>query len=101
MQDAKKMIREKLQSFYPIEEIESFITMIFGHVLGLTRLEIHLRQTAKIPVAKLVQIAEIVNRLAEYEPIQYILGETEFFGLKFIVSPAVLIPRPETEELVD
>jgi release factor glutamine methyltransferase len=101
MQDAKKMIREKLQSLYPPEEIESFISMIFSYVLGFTRLEMHLRQTAKIPEAKLIQIAEIVNRLAEYEPIQYVLGETEFFGLKFKVSPAVLIPRPETEELVD
>ena len=44
---------------------------------------------------------EIVNRLLQHEPIQYILGETEFYGLKFHTSPEVLIPRSETEELVD
>ena len=44
---------------------------------------------------------EYLSRLLEYEPIQYILGYAEFYGLKFKVSPAVLIPRPETEELVE
>lgn len=48
-----------------------------------------------------MQITEIVNRLLNHEPIQYIIGETEFFGLKFKVSPGALIPRAETEELVD
>ena len=48
-----------------------------------------------------MQIGEIVNRLLTHEPIQYILGEAYFYGLKFSVSPDVLIPRAETEELVD
>lgn len=48
-----------------------------------------------------MQIGEIVNRLLAHEPIQYILGETDFYGLKFSVAPGVLIPRAETEELVD
>ena len=48
-----------------------------------------------------MQITEILNRMGSNEPIQYILGETQFFGLNFKVTPAVLIPRAETEELVD
>ena len=95
------MIREKLQSRYPSEEVDGLIRLIFEKVLGLTRLEMHMRQNETISEAKLTQIADIVNRLAKHEPIQYILGETEFYGLKYNVSPSVLIPRPETEELVD
>lgn len=101
MQAAKQLITEKLQPIYPPHEVESITLLILEHVLGLSRLEIRLRHCEKIPAAKLTQIEEIVNRLIRMEPIQYVLGETEFYGLKIKVNPAVLIPRPETEELVD
>ncbi len=101
MLKTKKIIREKLAPMYSPSEVESLIHLILEHVTGFNRLQIHLRQTDQLPDAKIIQIMEIVNRLIAHEPIQYIIGETEFFGLNFSVSPAVLIPRAETEELVD
>ena len=101
MQAAKKLIYDSLSTLYCKQEIESVIKLIFEKVLGLSRLQVHLNQHETISGANLTQITEIVNRLMRFEPIQYILGETEFYGSTIKVDPAVLIPRPETEELVD
>ncbi len=95
------MIREKLSPIYPPEEADSLTRLILEHVTGFSRLQLHLHQTDPLSESKIMQITDIVNRLLAHEPIQYIIGETEFFGLKFSVSPDVLIPRAETEELVD
>jgi release factor glutamine methyltransferase len=98
---AKKIIREKLTPLYPLREIESLTRFILEHVTGFTRMQMHLNQSHELSDAKIMQIGEILNRLANHEPIQYILGEADFYGLKLAVSPDVLIPRTETEELVD
>ena len=99
--DVIKMIDDNLSQLYSPEEIKSFTALLFEHLLGLSRLKVHLQKHEQIPDAKLTEFKEIVGRLKNFEPIQYILGETEFYGLRFKVSPDVLIPRPETEELVD
>lgn len=96
-----KMIEGNLSQLYNPEEIKSFTALLFEHLLGLSRLKVHLQKHEQIPDAKLIEFKEIVDRLKNFEPIQYILGETEFYELRFKVCPAVLIPRPETEELVD
>lgn len=101
MQVAKKLIFDQLSPIYPKQEIESMSRLIFEKILGLSRIQVHLNQDKTISAANLAQIKEIINRLIHFEPIQYILGETEFYGSLFKVSRAVLIPRPETEELVD
>ena len=101
MQVAKRIIRDQLSLLYSKQEIESISKLIFEKVLGLSRLQVHLNQLTTIPEANLAQIKEILRRLIQFEPIQYIFGETEFYGLPFKVNSSVLIPRPETEELVD
>lgn len=101
MLKTKKIIQEQLAPFYSPSETESLISLILEHVTGYNRLQLHLNQTEQLPEPKIMQIMQIVNRLMSHEPIQYIIGETEFYGLKFTVSPGALIPRAETEELVD
>ena len=101
MINSKNTIREKLSPIYAPEEAESLSRLILEHVTGFSRLQLHLHQSDRLPEPKIMQIGEILNRLATHEPIQYILGEADFYGLKFSVTPAVLIPRAETEELVD
>jgi release factor glutamine methyltransferase len=101
MQVAKKLILDKLSPIYRKEEIESISRLIFEKVTGLSPLQVHLNQHQTISAANLAQITEIINRLIQFEPIQYILGEGDFYGLKLKVNPDVLIPRQETEELVD
>jgi len=101
MQVAKKLILDHLSPYYSKHEIESLSMRIFEKIPGLSRLQVHLNQHETISAANLVQIKEILDRLTCFEPIQYILGETEFYGLTLKVNKAVLIPRPETEELVD
>lgn len=101
MQNALAYISRELKTQYPVEEIQSFSYLIFEHLMGYSRMQLHLNRDKKLPEAKVAELCQIVNRLKDHEPIQYILGQTEFYDLTFRVTPAVLIPRPETEELVD
>jgi release factor glutamine methyltransferase len=82
----------------PTEEVQSIAFLVFEKLYGLSRSQI----MADKPVDdhKLEKLKEIIKRLNKQEPVQYILGEGHFFGRKFKVTSDVLIPRPETEELV-
>ena len=93
-------IRKELAGIYSREETESLIFLIFEKVKGYSRTQFLLAKNDQLSPEDCLKIDEIVARLKKHEPIQYILGETEFYGLPFFTVPEVLIPRPETEELV-
>ena len=101
MQAAIIHIRSELQGLYPDTEIKSFSNLIIEKVSGFSRTEIIVNKNTLFSVEQRHVIENFIEKLKEYVPIQYILGETEFFGLPFHVNESVLIPRPETEELVD
>lgn len=94
-------INESLKDLYLSTEISSFTRLIMEHVCGLSLHKLLLGIDTELSETEKCRIREIVGRLQQHEPIQYILGETNFYGLTFKVNPSVLIPRPETEELVE
>ena len=101
MQAAKKIISDQLSAIYPKEEIAGITKLIFEKILKLSGIQLHLQKDEVISAANLAEIKDIVNQLVQFKPIQYILGESHFYGLTFTVDNSVLIPRSETEELVD
>ena len=75
--------------------------LLLGRALGLSRVQLYVQFDRPLTDAELAAFKELVQRRAAREPLAYILREREFYSLRFEVSPAVLIPRPETEELVE
>ncbi len=101
IKEANIYIRNELKSLYPQNEISAFAKIIFSDVFGLSSTDLIVKENFTFSEKDFENLKNIVNRLKKYEPLQYIIGFTEFYGLKFTVNPNVLIPRPETEELVD
>ncbi len=98
MQSSKKLFDNLLQQItaYEAQEAKEIVFGLMDFYLGLRKIDI----LSDKSFDKAIDWAKIIDRLNTHEPIQYILGETEFYGRRFLVNDSVLIPRPETEELV-
>lgn len=97
-------IIKKTTDFFAGKAVESprlNAELLVGHALGLKRMQLYLQFERPLTEAELEKIRPLVRRRAQREPLQYILGETEFCGLKLKVDRRALIPRPETELLVE
>lgn len=101
MQNTIQYIKKELSGQYNEFETDTFTRLIIEAVCGWDFTAQQIRKTEIIGDCDFGKIKAIVARLKQFEPIQYVLGETFFLGLKLKVTPAVLIPRPETEELAD
>src|SRR5699024_10727370 len=91
---------KRLQSHYPDTEIAGMYGLILEKYMGISRVEATLQAQNEINPSVLEKLEVALCRLEKQEPIQYIIGEAYFRGLRFYVNSSTLIPRPETEELV-
>jgi len=92
---------QALDGLYGPQEAESITLMVLSEISVLSRARIKAFHEDDVPPEALEKLPAILDELKTGKPVQYILGNTEFYGLPFLVNPAVLIPRPETEELVE
>jgi len=89
-----------LKKIYPTSEIDTFLFLLLEEYLNFKRIDVVLKSNFKISPEDLILLKSSTKLLEQEIPIQYILGKTEFYGFPFILNEHVLIPRPETEELI-
>ncbi len=97
----KTTFLQELSSLYDAQEIESFFYIILEQFHNIKRIDLALNPEMEMDALQLLRWESVLFDLKKEKPIQYILGETEFYGLRFLVNENTLIPRPETEELVE
>jgi release factor glutamine methyltransferase len=101
VKDYRSIFIETLLPVYDAVEAESFFYLILEHKLKMRRIDLALQPDMDLAVEQMVEWNAILRKLLNEVPIQYLLGTTSFYALDFEVNANVLIPRPETEELVD
>lgn len=101
IRDYREKFIAEIQAQYGREEAESFFYLTLEDFHGMRRADLALNPEAVLSADELPQWDFVLAQLKKETPIQYILGKTQFYGLEFEVNDNVLIPRPETEELVD
>lgn len=101
IKDVFVAFQKGLKALYNSNEIESITLLTINEIVNLSKANIKAFPEREITLDQSGQFENILVQLQTGKPIQYIFGHTEFYGLKFMVNSSVLIPRPETEELVD
>jgi release factor glutamine methyltransferase len=101
IKDVFTTFQSGLSGLYDKHETEAITILVINEISKLSRSSIKAFPEKEIQAEQAFLFENILTQLQTGKPVQYILGHTEFYGLDFLVNPSVLIPRPETEELVD
>lgn len=94
-------IKSALAAAYPEGEVRAFVRILFEEWMHYSTVDIYMRADSEVPPFVVEKMHHAVQRLLRHEPIQHIVGVAHFHGHRFAVSKHTLIPRPETEQLVD
>lgn len=101
MKEIINRINDRLSGSYPEGETKALTRILAMELLGISQTSFYLKENISLTAEQTKLLDDAINRLEKYEPVQYILGYSDFCGLRFKVTPATLIPRPETSELVE
>ena len=101
LREIKRQYLKELETVYDKQEANSLLNILIKHFFGLSRVDQAVQTDFRLSESEILKLHFAVKDLKNEKPVQYITGETEFQGLKLKVTPDVLIPRPETEELID
>ena len=101
LNEARTVLTKELKNVYESDESRNIIELVIEHITNMSRAEQVKNKVPYLTCTQLEGLDAITERLKKNEPVQYVLGEAWFAGMKFKVNKNVLIPRPETEELVD
>jgi release factor glutamine methyltransferase len=96
----KEFALQRVEEVYDARESRNIVNELFRHYLNLSSADLIVKANDSISESQMLLVYKAAKRIANKEPLQYVLGKAYFFGMDLHVSPAVLIPRPETEELV-